>query len=89
MNDNDTRRRPEVAAGMAAARALGVHVGRPRVPVPAGAVRADELRTQGLSYAAIAAILDREQVPTPSGRGRWSKRSVQYVIDRLRGQSPA
>jgi DNA invertase Pin-like site-specific DNA recombinase len=76
-------RRPEVAAGMAAARQKGVRLGRPTAGLPASAQRIDELREQGMSLAAIAMTLGHEKVPTLSGRGSWSKSSVQYVLGRL------
>lgn len=74
--------RPEVAEGMAAARARGVRIGRPPGPLPGAASRAAELRDQGLSLAQIAAALTEEAVPTPSGRERWHKSSVQHVLAR-------
>jgi DNA invertase Pin-like site-specific DNA recombinase len=67
---------------MAAARERGVRLGRPPAPVPASAQRAVELRDEGLSLAQIAAALEAERVPTPSGRGRWGKSNVQYVLAR-------
>ncbi len=67
---------------MAAARQRGVRLGRPPAPVPASGQRAAELRDQGLSLAQIAAALDAERVPTPSGKGRWGKSNVQYVLAR-------
>ena len=67
---------------MAAARQRGVRLGRPPVLVPASAQRAVELRDQGLSLAQIAASLNAEQVPTPSGKGQWGKSNVQYVLAR-------
>jgi hypothetical protein len=67
---------------MAAARQRGVRLGRPPAPVPPSAQRAVELRGQGLSLAQIAAVLNTEQVPTPSGRGQWGKSNVQYVLAR-------
>jgi DNA-binding transcriptional MerR regulator len=76
---------------MAAARRRGVRLGRPPVPLPASARRAAELRDQGLSLAQIAAALEAEQVPTPSGKGRWAKSNVQHVLarwDRERGDQP-
>ena len=75
--------RPKVAEGMAAAARRGVRLGRPPVPVPDSAQRADELRQAGNSLAQIAAQLDAEGVPTPSGKGHWTKSSVQYVLARL------
>jgi hypothetical protein len=68
---------------MAAARQRGVRLGRPPAPVPPSAQRAAELRGQGLSLAQIAAALDAEGLPTPSGRGRWGKSNVQYVLARF------
>ena len=67
---------------MAAARQRGVRLGRPSVPAPASGRRAAELRGQGLSLAQIAATLNAEQVPTPSGKGQWGKSNVQYVLAR-------
>jgi DNA invertase Pin-like site-specific DNA recombinase len=78
----DRPRRPEVSAGMAAARQRGVRLGRPPAPVPTSAARAAELRAQGLSLAQIAEALNTEQVPTPSGKGQWGKSNVQYVLAR-------
>lgn len=75
-------RRPEVSAGMSAARDRGVRLGRPPAPVPPSAARAAQLRGEGMSLAAIAATLQAEDVPTPSGRGSWAKSSVQYVLAR-------
>jgi DNA invertase Pin-like site-specific DNA recombinase len=66
MSTQPEQRRPEVAAGMAVARKRGVRLGRPTAALPASAQRADELRQQGLSLAAIAETLDRENVPTLS-----------------------
>lgn len=67
---------------MQAARERGVRLGRPPAPVPASAGRAVELRSRGLSLAQIAAALNAESVPTPSGKGRWGKSNVQYVLAR-------
>ncbi len=75
-------RRPEVAEGMAAARERGVRLGRPASPVGLAARRAAELRAAGNSLAQIAATLEAEGVPTPSGRGQWQKSSVRHVLMR-------
>jgi hypothetical protein len=40
------------------------------------------LRDQKLSYARIAEQLNQEEVPTPSGRGRWRGTTVQRVLQR-------
>ncbi|MEV6922937.1 recombinase family protein [Dactylosporangium sp. NPDC051485] len=74
--------RPEVAEGMAAARDRGVRLGRPPAALPDGAPRAAELRAAGNSLAQIAAALNAEQIPTPSGRGQWTRSSVQYALTR-------
>jgi O-acetylhomoserine/O-acetylserine sulfhydrylase-like pyridoxal-dependent enzyme len=69
---------------MAAARSRGVRLGRPVATIPAAAAaRIAELRDQGMSLAAIAAHLNDKGVRTLSGRGRWAKSSVQYVLSRL------
>lgn len=67
---------------MQAARARGVHIGRPSTASPESQRRAAELRDQGLSLAKIAAKLNEEEMPTPSGKGEWSKSNVQWVLRR-------
>jgi DNA invertase Pin-like site-specific DNA recombinase len=79
----EPNRRPEVAAGMAAARERGVRLGRPQKPAPAGAPRAAQLRAEGNSLTAIAAALNAEKVRTPSGKGEWTRSSVQYALTQL------
>jgi hypothetical protein len=74
---------------MAAARRKGVRIGRPEAALPPSAQRIGELREQGMSLAAIADVLDQEQVPTLSGRGCWGKSSVQYVLGRLAQRTAA
>ena len=86
MTTNEPNRRPEVSAGMAAARQRGVRLGRPPAPAPVGATRAAELRGEGNSLTAIAAALNAEQVPTPSGKGSWTRSSVQYALAQLARQ---
>jgi hypothetical protein len=78
----ETRQRPEVAAGMAAARERGVRLGRPTTTTPSPAAhRATELRGTGLSLAAIAAALTAEGFPTPSARSaQWTKSSTQHIL---------
>ncbi|MBW4700331.1 recombinase family protein [Micromonospora sp. RL09-050-HVF-A] len=89
MSSESEMRRPEVSAGMAAARERGVRLGRPPAPLPPSATRVVQLRDEGLSLAAIAATLNSEQVPTPSGKGTWAKSSVKYVLDRYDAQGSA
>ena len=82
-------RRPEVAAGMAAARAQGVRLGRPsRTALPPSAARVKELRGQGLSLQKIADALQQENVPTLTGDGTWNKSTVQYLLRRLAAGDP-
>jgi hypothetical protein len=40
------------------------------------------LRDQQLSYARIAKQLNKEGIPTPSGRGQWRGTTVQRIIHR-------
>jgi hypothetical protein len=68
---------------MTAARNRGVRLGRPIAALPPSALRAGELRDQGLSLAGIANTLQAERIPTLSGHGSWSKSSVQYLLHRL------
>jgi hypothetical protein len=82
----EPNRRPEVSAGMAAARERGVRLGRPQAPPPVGAQRAEQLQGEGLSLAAIAAALNAEKLPTPSGKGQWTRSSVQYALAQLARQ---
>lgn len=85
----EPNRRPEVSAGMAAARERGVRLGRPPVPPPAGARLAAVHQGEGLSLAAIAAKLNEQNVPTPSGKGSWTRSSVQYALAQLTKQRQA
>ena len=39
-----------------------------------------ELRRQGLSYAEISAELNREGIPTPTGRPVWQKSYVDRLL---------
>lgn len=40
------------------------------------------MRSAGASFATIAAALDTDGVPTKKGRGGWSWRSVQSIVER-------
>jgi Recombinase len=42
-----------------------------------------ELRQQGLSLAAISVELNRERIPTPTGRPTWRKSSVDRLLNTL------
>lgn len=86
---NEPVRRPQVSAGMAAARERGVKLGRPRLAaLPPSAGRAAELRAQGLSLNGIAAAMNEENVPTVKGKGAWTKSTVQYLLTRLDAGEP-
>lgn len=50
--------------------------------------RAAELRDQGLSLAKIAAKLNEEQIPTPTGKGQWGKSNVRWVLHRWDSEHP-
>jgi hypothetical protein len=43
--------------------------------------RARTLRASGLSYAAVAARLNAEGVPTTSGVGSWHSATVRRLVD--------
>lgn len=44
------------------------------------AIRILSLRRQGLSYMQICEVLNAEGVPTPMGRSRWSKSTIDRVL---------
>jgi DNA invertase Pin-like site-specific DNA recombinase len=66
-----------------AARERGIRLGRPREMSAAAVSRVRDLAALGLSSAEIARRLNREAVPTPTGRGRWHppgvRRALSYV----------
>ena len=43
-------------------------------------IRVAGLRREGLSYAAISAVLNAEGVPTPAGRSRWHRSYVDRLL---------
>lgn len=65
--------------GLAAKRAQGVKLGRPRVLPEPVRQRIGALRGDGLSYQAIADQLTSEQVPTAHG-GQWYAATVRKVL---------
>lgn len=69
-------------AGLAAAKAKGVHVGRPRRIPPEVADRIVFLASEGASSGAIARTLDAERVPTPGGGRTWYPSVVRDVLRR-------
>lgn len=54
--------------------------GRPPVCPLAVVMHVVELRHQGMSYAEISAELNREGVPTPTGRLVWQKSYVDRLL---------
>ena len=67
------------AAALAARRAAGVRLGRPREIPPAVVARIREPASDGESVAGIARRLNEERVPTPRG-GRWHSPGVSRVL---------
>ena len=70
------------SAALRAAQRRGVHVGRPVTLPPASEARLVELRTAGLTLAAVAERLNAEAIPTAHG-GRWHPSTVTKVLNRL------
>jgi DNA invertase Pin-like site-specific DNA recombinase len=64
---------------LAAAKAKGVHVGRPAAQDPAVVRRIRQDRLAGLTYRAIASRLNAENVPLPGGGTCWHPNSVRNV----------
>lgn len=65
---------------LAARRAQGVILGRPRTISPEAVARAQQLRADGLSFAACADRLTSEGVPTAQGGARWYASTVRKVL---------
>jgi len=77
--------------GLAAKRAQGVVLGRPRTISSEALCRARTLRTAGMSYAACAEQLTAEGVPTAQGGRRWYPSTVRKVLmsaERSKGNTP-
>ncbi len=71
------RERTKVA--LAAKRAAGVRLGRPRVLSDAVYAQVASLRAEGRSYAAIAASLSEAQTPTARGGSVWYPSTVERI----------
>lgn len=67
--------------GLAAARAKGVRLGRPRTMDPEAISRAADLRAQGETLEAIAYQMNEEGFRTPTGK-RWAFYSVRTALAR-------
>jgi DNA invertase Pin-like site-specific DNA recombinase len=65
---------------LAVKRAQGVRLGRPRAMSAASVARVRELAALGLSCAEIARRLNREETPTPTGRGQWHPPGVRRAL---------
>jgi DNA invertase Pin-like site-specific DNA recombinase len=65
---------------LAAKRAQGVVLGRPRSASRKAVARVRALRSEGLSYAAAAERLTAEGVPTAHGGARWYPSTVRKVL---------
>lgn len=76
---------------LAARRAQGVVLGRPRAVTSAAVDRARTLRDSGMTFAACAEQLTTEGVPTAHGGRRWYASTVRKVLmsaDRVQGVTP-
>jgi DNA invertase Pin-like site-specific DNA recombinase len=69
------------ADALAAKRAAGVRLGRPRSIAPGTEARVLDLRADGLTFRAIAERLDAEG-PAPPGGGVWRPSTLARVVDR-------
>lgn len=69
------------ADAMAEAKARGVRIGRERAIPDEVARRILAERADGATYAAIAAGLDADCIPTPGGGGRWHGSTVRRLCD--------
>lgn len=70
------------ADGMAEAKALGARFGQRQLVSPAVIARIIQARRTGASFAAIAAALDGDAVPTPNGGQRWYGSTVSRIVAR-------
>jgi len=68
--------------GLAAARVKGVRLGRPSRVSPGTAESVLRMRSEGLTYRAIADRLNAEGVPTVAGGVKWHSNSVRSVAER-------
>ena len=68
-------------AALAARRAKGGRVGRPRETPEWILRRVVRARRRGTSWAAIAARLDRDGVPTVRGAAKWRPSTVQRIAE--------
>lgn len=65
---------------LAAKKAAGIRLGRPRLLPREISKRVVQMRASGLSLAAIAKVLNDERVPTAHGGSQWHRSTVQSVL---------
>jgi DNA invertase Pin-like site-specific DNA recombinase len=68
-------------AALAIKKAEGVKLGRPRTLPDATRARVKRMRGRGMTLAAIAANLNRDEVPTAHGGQRWYASTVRTVLN--------
>lgn len=66
-------------AALAAKRARGERLGRERLAAPGLVERIVADRATGASFAAIAAALEAEGIPSPTGRPNWQASTVRRI----------
>lgn len=67
-------------AALAAKRARGERLGRERLATPGVVRRIVMDRATGLSFARIAAALEAEGIPSPSGRPNWQASTTRRIF---------
>ncbi len=72
-------RSEQTREGLERARARGTKLGRPSVD-PAVRDRIVQLRSEGMTFAAIAALLNGEGVPRQQAGAQWWASTVQAII---------
>ena len=65
---------------MAAKKAAGVRLGRPRLVPDEVCQQIQRLREEGLTWQRISDRLNEEQLPTGQGRGRWYPASARTAL---------
>jgi DNA invertase Pin-like site-specific DNA recombinase len=68
--------------GLAAKRAAGVQLGRPRTTPDKVVARIERERTAGKSLNAIAQRLNDDAIPTAQGGAQWHASTVKAVLER-------
>jgi DNA invertase Pin-like site-specific DNA recombinase len=69
--------------GLAAKRAQGVRIGRPRTMPDKVVARIQRERAGGQSLSSIAVGLDADAIPTAQGGAQWHASTVKAVLSRL------